>query len=514
MPENQETVRKSYDKVAHRKSISTDLSQYLFSKIPPQARELEEAVLGALMLDKEAVSEVVDILRPESFYVDAHQLIFEAVLSLFSESQPVDILTVIEELKSKGKLEAAGGTFYITELTNRVASSANVEFHARIIAQKHIQRELIRISTEIIKDSYEDTTDVFELLDKAERNLFEVTDKNLQRHSEGISTLISKAITEIETKKNHKEAVSGVQTGFVELDRKTSGWQSTDLIIIAARPGMGKTALTLNLARNAAVDFKKPVAFFSLEMSSVQLATRLISAETGLKANNLRKGKLEEYEWTQLTTKITSLTNAPIFIDDTPAINIFELRAKCRRLKVQHDIQLIIVDYLQLMSGTGDSKHGNREQEISNISRSLKSIAKELSVPVIALSQLSRAVETRSGVKRPQLSDLRESGAIEQDADVVIFIYRPEYYDIDKDSEGNSTKGIAELIIAKQRNGPTGEVKVKFNEDHIQFSDLDELDFDESENVFIDQEVGKTIVRGSKMNDTTDTTPDDDDNPL
>lgn len=510
MPENQETVKKPFEKIVNRRAGTADLSQYLFSKIPPQARELEEAVLGALMLDKEAVSEVVDIVRAESFYVDAHQLIFKAILSLFAKSQPVDILTVTEELRKSGDLESVGGPFYITELTSRIASSANVEFHARIISQKFIQRELIRISTEVIKDSYEDTTDVFELLDKAERNLFEITDKNLKRHSEGISTLIKKAIKEIEAMNERKEGLSGVPSGFSELDRLTSGWQKSDLIIIAARPGMGKTAFTLALARSAAVDFQRPVAFFSLEMASVQLTNRLISSETGLPSEKLRRGNLEPYEWQQLTTKVSKLSEAPIFIDDTPAINIFELRAKCRRLKVQHDVQLIIVDYLQLMSGTSDNKSGNREQEISNISRSLKSIAKELDVPVIALSQLSRAVETRSGAKRPQLSDLRESGAIEQDADLVVFIYRPEYYNLTSDEDGNSVKGVAEIIIAKHRNGPTNTVKVNFIEKFAKFVERDIYDQGELGDEEGDLRQGNTIVRSSRMNEESDTEENDD----
>ena len=451
-----------------------------YGKIPPQAVDLEEAVLGALMLERDALTDVVDVLKPESFYVDANKRIYGAIQSLFEKGMPVDLLTVTEELRKKGELELVGGAYYVTELTNRVASSAHVEYHAHIISQKFIQRELIRISTEITKESYEDTTDVFELLDKAERDMFAITDQNLRRGSENMHTLVTKAIKEIEAAKDHEEGLTGVPSGFIDLDRVTSGWQKSDLIILAARPGMGKTAFVLAMARNATVEFNKPVAVFSLEMSSLQLVNRLIASETELPMQKLRNGHLEPYEWQQLNSRIGKLSDAPLFIDDTPAINIFELRAKCRRLKANHDIQMIIIDYLQLMSGGSDGKNsGNREQEISNISRSLKMIAKELNVPVIALSQLSRAVETRGGDKRPQLSDLRESGAIEQDADMVSFIYRPEYYGITEDEEGNPLNGIAEVIIAKHRNGALETVPLRFIDKFAKFASLDQHEFSE-----------------------------------
>ncbi|MGB1205548.1 MAG: replicative DNA helicase [Chitinophagales bacterium] len=385
-----------------------DLSGYVFDKLQPQARDLEEVVLGGMMLDKEAVAEVIDILKPESFYVEAHQHIFSAIHDLFGKSEPVDILTVVEELRKLGRLDEVGGAFYVTQLTSRVGSTANIEFHARIISEKYILRELIRTSNVIIKEAYEETTDVFELLDKAEQNLFTITEQNLRRSYDSMPNLVSQAIQHLESIKNNQEGVVGIPSGFTTLDRLTSGWQKSDLVIMAARPGMGKTAFVLSVARNAAVDFKKPIAIFSLEMSSLQLVNRLISGETGIAGDKLKRGDLQRHEWVELTTKVEKLSEAPLFIDDTPAINIFELRAKCRRLKMQHDIQMIIIDYLQLMSGSSDQKSGNREQEISTISRSLKSIAKELEVPVIALSQLSRAVETRGGDKRPQLSDLRE----------------------------------------------------------------------------------------------------------
>ncbi len=474
-------------------------------KVPPQAIDLEEAVLGAVMLEKDALTAIIDILKPDAFYKEAHQIIFRAIVRLFAKSEPVDILTVTNELKNTGELEIVGGPYYITQLTNRIASAANVEYHARIITQKYIQRELIRISSEIIKDAFEDTTDVFDLLDKAEQNLFSVSESNLRRNYDDMQSLVRDAITEIEAARDQEGHMRGVPSGFTELDRITNGWQKSDLVILAARPGMGKTAFVLTMARNCAVDFKKAIAVFSLEMSSVQLVTRLISSETELSADKLKKGDLQSYEWEQLHAKINTLTDAKLLIDDTPALTVFELRAKCRRLKAQHDIDMVIIDYLQLMSGGGDSK-GNREQEISNISRSLKALAKELDIPIIALSQLSRAVETRGGSKKPILSDLRESGAIEQDADMVIFIYRPEYYKIDVDEEGNSTAGIAEICIAKHRNGALKDIPLRFVAQYARFMDLDSGDdfnytsFNPSE----DFEDHATRTIPSKMNDMSE----------
>ncbi len=444
-------------------------------KLPPQAVDLEEAVLGAMLLEKEAVNSVIDILQPGSFYKDAHQKIFAAIQKLFSESQPIDILTVTNQLKDEGELDMVGGAYYITHLTNRVASAANVEFHARIISQKHIQRELIRISTNIINDAYDDTTDVFTLLDKAESNLFAVSEGNLRKNYDSMSSLIVQAITQIETASQQEGNLSGVPSGFTALDRVTAGWQSSDLIILAARPAMGKTAFALTLGRNAAVDFKVPVAIFSLEMSSLQLVTRLISGESEISSEKLRNGNLAAHEVEQIHAKIRGLDEAQIFIDDTPGISVFELRAKARRLKAQHDIGMLIVDYLQLMTAGGDGK-GNREQEISTISRSLKSIAKELNIPVLALSQLSRAVETRGGDRKPQLSDLRESGSIEQDADMVMFIHRPEYYGLTEDEEGNSTLGVANILISKHRNGAVGEVRLRFTKELAKFGNLESFD--------------------------------------
>lgn len=440
-------------------------------KIPPQALDLEEAVLGALMLEREAVNEVIDILKPESFYKENHRKIFAAIHDLFQRSEPIDILTVTAELRKRGELEIVGGAYYISYLTNRVASSANIQFHARIISQKHILRELIRISSETIREAYEESTDVFELLDKAERDLFTVAQGNIRKEYDKMSDVLKEAIEHIEAAKKNVDGVSGVPSGFHSLDRITSGWQNSDMIIIAARPGMGKTAFVLSMARNVAVDFQIPVAVFSLEMSSIQLVNRLISAETGIRGDKIRRGNLEDHEFAQLHTRIKKLSTAPIYIDDTPSLSVFELRAKARRLKSKHDIRLIIIDYLQLM--TAGSDKGNREQEISTISRSIKTIAKELNIPIIALSQLSRAVETRGGDKRPMLSDLRESGAIEQDADIVSFIYRPEYYDIDQDEEGNSLLGVGQVIIAKHRNGALDTVSLKFVKDFAKFENLE-----------------------------------------
>ena len=816
------------DNKTGRRNNNGELSDFVFGKVPPQAVPLEEAVLGALMLDKDALTSVMDIIRSETFYLDAHQFIYKAMLSLFARSQPIDLLTLTEELRKEGNLEKIGGPYYLVELTNRVASSANIEYHARIIAQKHIQRELIKVSSSVIKDAYEDTTDVFQLLDDAEKGLFNITQNNLNKGSESMGALSSRLLKQLEELSKKEDGLTGVPTGFTDLDRLTSGWQPSDLIIVAARPGMGKclakgtpvmmydgtirnvedinaadllmgdnstprkvlslargqeqmywirqthgidyrvneshilslkrnknevvnieikdylnkssdwkadvkgykvgvefktksltlepyflglwlgagqsnssridtkeesvinyldayanrmdarllalderhesaytiakvfgkdapmdavrmslmqldvlnnkhipqdyvlnnrqnrltllaglidskgilnnntyeiasdneqlilnikylcdtlgyrtavetqstnwkvfingnineipvqvahkkaekqlankdwqltdiqveadvvddyygfeidgnhlfllgdctvthnTAFTLSLARNAAFDFGKPVAMFSLEMSNIQFVQRLIAGEAEISGSKLRTGKLEEYEWQQLHTAIEKMSNVPIFIDDTPGINIFELRAKCRRLKTAHDIQLIIIDYLQLMSGAPEGKSGgagNREQEISAISRALKGLAKELSVPIIALSQLSRAVETRGGTKRPMLSDLRESGAIEQDADIVSFIYRPEYYKIEEDEEGNSVKGMAEIIIAKHRNGALDTVKLKFIDQYAKFANLDDPNFsDLPKNTFVsdNQYTDSYITRSSRVND-------------
>lgn len=496
----EETKRSEEKKPSGLSVVRSGIASPEYGKIPPQATDLEEAVLGALMLDKEALTDVIDIVKPESFYKEDHQVIFAAILDLFQRSEPIDILTVTQELKKKGKLEEIGGAFYIAQLTNRVASSANVEYHARIIAQKHIQRELIKISSKTIEMAYDETVDVFDLLDSAEAKLFEVAEGNIRKSYEDMNKLLHKAVKHLETI-SKQDGTSGVPSGFANLDRLTGGFQQSDMIVLAARPGMGKTAFVLALTRNASVDFKKPVALFSLEMSSLQLVNRLISSETEISGEKLKKGNLEPHEWEQLNAKIGKLTNAPIYINDTPGLSVFELRAQCRRLKAEKDIQMVIIDYLQLMTAAGEK--GNREQEISTISRAIKSIAKEINVPIIALSQLSRAVETRGGDKRPLLSDLRESGAIEQDADMVMFIYRPEYYQITADEEGNSTEGLAELIIAKHRHGSTDNVKIRFLNHLAKFTDWESDNFEYTPGSTIEDNYAQQnqIVRPSKMDD-------------
>ena len=477
-----------------------------FGKLPPQAVDLEQAVIGALMLEKNALTAVIDILRPGCFYKEEHNIIYTAIRRLFENSQPIDLLTVTHELRKTGELESIGGPYYLTELTRPIASAANIEFHARIVMQKHIMRELIRISGETLKDAYEDSSDVFELLDRAEKNLFDVGQGNIRSNYTNMTDLVSKSISQIEHARRQESGITGVPSGFAELDKTTAGWQRSDLIVIAARPGMGKTAFVLSLARNAAVMAKKPVAVFSLEMSSVQLAHRLISSETELNSEKLRKGTLADHEWEQLNSLVKNISQAPIYIDDTPALSVFDLRSKCRRLKAQHNIEMIIIDYIQLMRSEVDSRFGNREQEISNISRSLKSIAKELNVPVIALSQMNRSVEARLD-KRPMLSDLRESGAIEQDADMVCFIYRPEYYGLVEDSEGNPTAGLAEIIIAKHRNGALRDVKVRFIDRFAKFVNYETLDLvpeNTGASVIDYQPPAGNIIKSSRMDDIAD----------
>jgi len=458
-------------------------------KLPPQAVDIEEAVLGALMLEKSPINDVIDIINnSDIFYKDSHKKIYQAIHDLFSESESIDILTVTQKLRTHGTLEEVGGPYYISQLTNRVASAAHAEAHARILVQKFILRELIRTSSKIIQNAYDETTDVFDLLDEAESELFAIAEGNIRKDYDSMSSLMQKAQKEIEAAMLRKDGINGVPSGFTELDKLTSGWQKSDMIVIAARPGMGKTALVLSMARNIAVDYKKPLAIFSLEMSSLQLVNRLISGEAEIPTEDIRRGRFTEKDYKYFFQRTKRLTEAPIFIDDTPALSIFELRAKARRLKQQHNIQLIIIDYLQLMSSSG--KGGTREQEISNISRSIKEIAKELEIPIIALSQLSRGVETRGGEKRPMLSDLRDSGAIEQDADIVSFIYRPEYYKIEQWNDGQPCINQAELMIAKHRNGSLNDIRLKFIGKYAKFSNLDEF-----------ENMPDTITVQSKMNE-------------
>src|SRR5215831_10457984 len=513
-----------------RRTPSLDLSTMVYGKVPPQAKDLEEAVLGAIMLEKGAFDTVIEILKPECFYVDAHQRIFRAFQNLAQKSLPIDILTTVEELKLSEELETVGGPYYVTKLTNAVVSTANIEAHSRIILQKFVQRELIRISGEIIGEAYEESTDVFDLMDDAEDKIFQITNNFLKTDYKEMSSALAQAINRIDELRTKKDEISGVPSGFQSLDRVTYGWQPTDLIILAARPSVGKTAFALNLARNAALHLTKPTAvgFFSLEMSSSQLVQRILSAESEIMMEKIARGKLEEHEYQQLHKRgITRLEKAPIYIDDTAALNIFEFRAKARRLVNKHHVGLIIIDYLQLMSGSGD-RNGNREQEISNISRNLKALAKELNIPIIALSQLSRAVETRKESKMPQLSDLRESGAIEQDADMVMFIYRPEYYENFANEMGESTRGETHVKIAKHRNGALENIKLRAML-HIQ--KFEELDGDngpalppgggnwkpispQPSQTGGDNNARLFIQKGSRMNDGEFDTENEDENPF
>lgn len=477
-----------------RKKQTTD-QPFDFGKVPPQAVDLEEVVLGAIMLEKNAFTLVNEVLKPEIFYKPAHRMIYEAISRLFLKMEPIDILTVTQELKEKGQLEIVGGPYFIASLTSRVGSSANIESHCKLLQEKFIKRELIRISGEVITDAFEESSDAFDVLDKAEQGLFDVSQGNLSRTNTRIGDLLKEAIDKIESAGKNETHNTGVPSGFHLLDKTTSGWQASNLIVIAARPGMGKTAFALSLARNAAIDHKVPIAIFSLEMDALELVNRLITAEAGIESYKIKSGKLTSEEWETLHTNISNLANAPIFINDTPALSISDFRAIARRMHQHNKIGLIVIDYLQLMRGSVETR-GLREQEISFISRSLKSIAKELKIPIIALSQLSRKVEERGGDKKPLLSDLRESGAIEQDADMVCFIYRPEYYEMKNDSEGNSTKGRADIIIAKNRHGDTREISLGFIDHLTKFVNYEDLQF----NQIIDYPVSR-IVQSERWND-------------
>ena len=478
---------------------------------PPQAVELEESVLGALMLDPNALNTAIEMLHEEYFYKPEHQVIFHAIHKLFEQNQPVDMLTVTNQLRQSGELEAAGGAYHITELTSHVVSAAHIEYYSRVLSEKYIGRELIRISTETITNAYDETTDVVDLLDKTEGRLMDINDKNFKTDFHPIGDLVFAATEQINEASERTDGLAGIPSGFVELDRITAGFHPGTLIILAARPAMGKTAFALSMARNMAIDFKKPVAFFSLEMTGVELAMRLISGEAQIPGDKLKKGELQPYERVQLEQRTQVLNDAKIFIDDTPQLTIYELRAKCRRLKQHHDIQMVFIDYLQLMSAGSDmmTRGGNREQKISTISRQLKALSKELGIPVLAMSQLSRAVETRGGTKEPMLSDLRESGAIEQDADIVMFIYRPEYYGIKEDNDG-STIGMADIILAKHRSGGTGRVRLRFQGQYARFTNPEFLTNEQVNNNMLPQNTGfdesgaPTMLIDSKINRKND----------
>ena len=464
-----------------------------YGHLQPQAIELEEAVLGALMIESDAYSLVSDILKPESFYEHRHQLLYKAITTLALQQKPVDILTVTEQLRSTGDLEEAGGPFYITQLSGKVASSAHIEYHARIIAQKYLARALITYTSTIQGKAFDETYDVDDLMQEAEGKLFEISQQNMKKDYTQINPVIEEAYALLQKAAARTDGLSGLESGFRGLDKMTSGWQNSDLIIIAARPAMGKTAFVLSMARNIAVNNRVPVAMFSLEMSNVQLVNRLIVNVCEIPGEKIKSGQLAPYEWGQLDYKLKDLIDAPLYVDDTPSLSVFELRTKARRLVREHGVKIIIIDYLQLMNASGMS-YGSRQEEVSTISRSLKGLAKELNIPIIALSQLNRGVEQREGNegKRPQLSDLRESGAIEQDADMVCFIHRPEYYKIYQDEKGRDLRGMAEIIIATHRNGAVGDVLLRFRGEFARFQNPD----DET----LVPMPGEEQVMGSRMN--------------
>ncbi len=469
----------------------------LGGRVPPRDLDVEQAVLGALMLEKDAYSVVCDLLKPESFYDPVNSMVYAAIQQLGAAQKPIDMLTVTEQLRLDGNLEKIGGPVVVSELTSRVLSGANVEYHARIVAQKYLARELISFSTDISTKAFDEVHDVDDLLQEAEGRLFEISQRNVKKDVTQINPVIEQAIKQIQAAANRASGLSGLESGFHELDKLTSGWQSSDLIIIAARPAMGKTAFVLSMAKNMAVNYEIPVAIFSLEMSNVQLVNRLISNVCELGGEKIKSGQLSPMEWDQLMSRVKELQDARLYIDDTPSLSILELRTKARRLVREHQVRFIIIDYLQLMNATG-MKFGSREQEVSMISRSLKQLAKELDIPIVALSQLNRSVETRGkdgdrDSKRPQLSDLRESGAIEQDADIVCFIHRPEYYlRSDTDMEGRNIRGLAEFIVAKHRSGRVDDVKMRFRKEFARFENWE------------DGPMVSAVSVGSKMNASGD----------
>ncbi len=473
-----------------------------FGHQQPQNLEMEKAVIGAILIEQDAYSQVSELLRPESFYDNRHRVIYDAVRSLSSQNRPLDILTVREYLASTNSLEEAGGPVYLMQLTAGVTSSAHIEYHARIIAQKALARELITFTSKIQEYAFDPTADVEDLMQEAEGELFAISQQNLKKDYTQINPVIREAMDLLQKAAARRDGLSGLSSGFAKIDKITSGWQNSDLIIIAARPAMGKTAFVLSMAKKIAVDMRVPCAMFSLEMSNVQLVNRLIVNTCEITGEKMRSGQLESYEWGQLDSRIRQLYDAPFYIDDTASLSVFELRTKARRLVREHGIRIIMIDYLQLMNASG-MKFGSRQEEVSNISRSLKSLAKELNIPIIALSQLNRSVEKRDATtqgddaKRPQLSDLRESGAIEQDADMVCFIHRPEYYKIFQDEKGHDLRGIGEFIIAKHRNGAVDTVRLRFRKEYARFSDLSEEAYTPAP--------GETLTYGSSINaDTTD----------
>lgn len=469
-----------------------------YGHLQPQAPDIEKVVLGALMIDKDAFTVVSEIVRPETFYEPRHQKIFHAIRSLNIQEQPVDIMTVIEQLRKEGSLDDVGGPAYVVELSSRVASSAHIEYHSKILAQKFLARQLISFASKLETEAFDETVDVDELMQRAEGGLFELSQNNMKKDYSHIDPILMEAHKILLKASQNKGGLTGVPTGYNKLDEITSGWQASDLIIIAGRPAMGKTSFALSLAKNIAVDYQQPIAFFSLEMNSVQLVNRLISNVCQVPGSKLLNGQLTPDEWERLDTNLHKLEGAPVYIDDTPGLSVFELRTKARRLKKEHNISILMIDYLQLMNASG-MKFNSRQEEVSTISRSLKGLAKELDIPVIALSQLNRTVETRAGEgidgKRPQLSDLRESGAIEQDADMVLFVHRPEYYHIYEDANHNDLRGMAQIIIAKHRKGATGDVLLKFQGQYTKFANPEDVPEE-----IPAADMGGEII-GSRMND-------------
>ncbi len=467
-----------------------------YGHLQPQAVEIEKIVLGALMIDKDAFSMVSELLVPETFYEPRNQKIYDAIRTLNINENPVDVATVINQLQKNGVLENIGGPAYVVELSSHVASSAHIEYHAHILAQKYLARQLISFSSRIETKAFDETVDVDELMQEAEGNLFEISQKNMKQDYTQIDPVIQQAVEILQNASQNSGGLTGIPTGYTKLDEMTSGWQKSDLVIIAGRPAMGKTSFALSVAKNIAVDYHEPIAFFSLEMNNVQLVNRLISNTCEIAGNKILNGQLTPDEWERLDKNLRKLTGTPLYIDDTPGLSVFELRTKARRLVREKGVKIIMIDYLQLMNANG-MKFGSRQEEVSTISRSLKGLAKELDIPILALSQLNRTVENREGLegKRPQLSDLRESGAIEQDADMVLFVHRPEYYHIFTDEKGNDLHGMAQIIIAKHRKGATGDVLLTFRGEFTRFQNPED-------NAVILMGAGpEGEIIGSKMNE-------------
>ncbi|MFA5848232.1 MAG: replicative DNA helicase [Thermodesulfovibrionales bacterium] len=447
-------------------------------KLPPQNIEAEQSILGAIMIENDALPKVIEIISREDFYKESHRKIYDAMIELFDKSEPIDLITIAEELKKRNEIDAVGGEAYLSSLASQVPTAANIRYHSKIIREKALLRSLIKSASEIASKVYEENLDADELVDQAERIIFNISDKRIKTSFVGLKDLIKGSFETIEHLYDKKSAITGVASGFTQLDELTSGFQRGDLIVIGGRPSMGKTAFSLDIARQVGVELKEPVAIFSLEMSKEQLALRMLCSEAKVDSNSVRKGFIKKEEWSKLTNAAGKLTESPIFIDDSSSTTVLEMRAKARRLKLEHKgLSLVIVDYLQLMRGRGGFER-SREQEISEISRSLKALSKELDLPVIALSQLNRGVEQRND-KRPNLSDLRESGAIEQDADVIIFLYRDEFYN--KDS---NAKGKAEVNVAKQRNGPTRTINLAFFPHYTRFENYSDREYNETEEVY------------------------------